>query len=333
MLTSICIYASQLASCINHNRFKKPSDALETVWQRVAPASFREALTRNGIKTQEEAVRDIMTSNQTVKSLLVHAEDALTTTSGEVARGYEEITKKLEEAELKWEERKLVDDAMKKTLYTSFGTRQESVAFQKIHARIPCRLDDTFYRSPIGEVNGVTIFVGGKVDAISQDGSMVVEIKNRINRLFFKIPVYEIIQVQTYLQLLPEVENARLVECLTKDNGDVVMNMIPIERDQEMWDTYIVPKVKGFVSYLLRLLDDPAEQDTYLQSRRRASVVTAAINSISIDDHSRTRSSHHPVNERPDNSQQNQDNTHSTQPIFMPQNLTHGFSLGLSQEI
>jgi hypothetical protein len=333
MLNSICIYASQLASCINHNRFKKPSDALETVWQRVAPASFRDALARNGIKTQEEAVRDIMTSNQTVRSLLVHAEDALTTSSSEVARGYEEISTRLAEAELKWEERKLVDDAMKKTLYTSFGTRQESVAFQKIHARIPCRLDDTFYRSLVGEINGVQIFVGGKVDAISQDGCTVIEIKNRINRLFYKLPLYEIIQVQTYLHLLPHVQSAKLVECLTKDDGAVLMNTIPIERDETMWETYIVPKLQGFVKYLLQILDDPLEQDTYLQSRRRASLVTAAINSFSIDKHSRPGPSHHPINQGPSNGQDYQHDTDSSQPVPVPQYVSHRLSVALPQEI
>ncbi len=337
MLNSICIYASQLASCINHNRFKKPSDALETVWQRVAPASFRDALTRNGIKTQEEAVRDIMTSNQTVRNLLVHAEDVVTTSSVEVARGYEEISTRLAEAELKWEERKLVDDAMKKTLYTSFGTRQESVAFQKIDARIPCRLDDTFYRSHVGEIDGVHIFVGGKVDAISKDGSTVIEIKNRINRLFYKLPLYEIIQVQTYLHLLPTVKRARLVECLTKEDGTVQMNMIPIERDQDMWDTYIVPKIRGFVKYLLRLLDDPVEQDAYLQSRRRAALVTTAINQFSVsvnDDSSNTGSAtQHPIDHRASNSQKDQDNAQATQPIAMSQNVSQGLPFGLPQEI
>lgn len=272
----ICIYASQLASCIGHNRFKKPSDALETVWQRIAPACFDDALRRNGIKTTEEAVHDILTSNQAVRSLLVRAEE-VTTTSTQVAQGYENISRELEHADLTATDRRLVDEAFRRTMYTSFGTRQESVALHKLSARIPCRPDDTFYRMHLGHVDGVQIYVGGKIDAISDDGTTVIEIKNRINRLFYKLPMFEIIQVQTYLQLLPDTESARLVECLTRRTGDVLMNVVPIERDQDLWDTLIVPKLLGFVSYVLRIIADPREQDLYLQSRRRTALVTRAI--------------------------------------------------------
>ena len=303
MLESVCIYASQLASCIGHNRFKKPNEALETIWQRVAPGSFRAALIRNGIKTQEEAVRDIMTSNQTVRNLLVHAEDALTSTSTEVARGYEDISQRLAEAELNWEERKLVDETMKKTMYTSYGTRQESVILEKLQARLPCQPDDTFYRAWLTEVDGVQVYVGGKIDAISDDRKTIVEIKNRINRLFYKLPAFEIMQVQAYLYLLQETESARLVECLTKDDGSVLMNVIPIDRDPELWDTIIIPKLTGFVRFLIKILEDPAAQDTYLQSRRRASMVTQAL--LAHNDSGRF-GSQHPINHEPCQSQHQQ---------------------------
>lgn len=281
-LKGICIYASQLASCVGHNRFKKPSDALETVWQRIAPACFEDALRRNGIKTADEAVRDILTSNQTVRNLLVRAEEA-TVTSHEVAQGYERISRQLAHADLTATDRRLVDEAFRRTMYTSFGTRQESVVLNKLAGHIPCRPDDTFYRMHIGDVHGVSVYIGGKIDAISDDGTTIIEIKNRINRLFHKLPVYEIIQVQTYLQLLPHTESARLVECLTRHTGDVIMNIIPIERDQGFWDARIVPRLLGFVSYVLRIITDPREQDLYLQSRRRASLVTHAMEAFAED--------------------------------------------------
>jgi len=62
------------------------------------------------------------------------------------------------------------------------------------------------------------------------DGSRVlVEIKNRTKRLFRKVPDYEYIQVQTYLQML-NLERARLVE---QFNSQVLSH--DIERDDEFW--------------------------------------------------------------------------------------------------
>jgi hypothetical protein len=322
-VSGICIYASQLASCIGHNRFKKPSDALETVWQRVAPASFEDALRRNGIKTADEAVHDILSSNQAVRSLLVCAE-AVTTSSTQVAQGYEHVSQQLARADLDAEDRRLVDEAFRRTMYTSYGTRQECVALAKLHHRIPCRPDDTFYRQWVGEVDGVQVYVGGKIDAISEDGTTVIEIKNRINRLFYKLPMFEIIQVQTYLQLLPHTESARLVECLTRDTGDVLMNVVPIERDQDLWDTLVVPKLLGFVGFLLRLLDDPREQDCYLQSRRRAALVTQAMHSV--DHHHRFVPAKEPAEDHAEEGQHNEGHSQTAQPVAVRQNVAEGLA-------
>jgi hypothetical protein len=347
----ICIYASQLASCIGHNRFKKPSDALETVWQRVAPVCFEDALRRNGIKTTDEAVHDILTSNQAVRSLLVRAE-GVTSTSTEVAQGYEHISRELARADLTATDRRLVDEAFRRTMYTSYGTRQESAALHKLAARIPCHQDETFYRMRVGQVHGVQVYVGGKIDAISDDGTTVIEIKNRINRLFHKLPLYEIIQVQTYLQLLPATESARLVECLTRHTGDVLMNVVPIERDQAFWDTRVVPKLLGFVSYVLRIIADPREQDLYLQSRRRAALVTQAmesfsehVSSTSVSEHvSSTSVSEHvsstsvsdddggaaadePVEQHAENRQDDEGDPQAAQPVAVREDVAQGPAL------
>lgn len=278
MSTSLCLYASQLASCIGHNRFKKPNDALELVWQRVAPDSYREALLRNNIKTQEEAIRDIISSNETVRNLLVHAEDSVTVTSVDVARGYEDVSQRLVDAQLSWEEHRLVDEAMKKTFYTSFGTRQEGIALQHIRGKIACTPDDTFYRRWVTDVDGVAVSIGGKIDAISEDGSTIIEIKNRINRLFFKIPLYEHIQVLSYLFAVPDATRAVLIECLTREDGSVLTHEVPIHWDEEFWSSMVVPKVRGFVKYLLAILRDPAQQDAYLQNPRKTALVTQWIN-------------------------------------------------------
>ena len=322
MLRSVCIYASQLASCIGYNRFKKQSDALESVWQRVDPISFRDALARNGIKTQEEAVRDLMTSNDTVRTILVEAEDAQTKTSGDVARGYEASSQKLlAETALDREDRRLVDDALRKSLYTSFGNRQESVALDHVQGGVQCHPDDTFYRQHVLDVDGVTVFVGGKMDAISDDGHTIIELKNRINRLFYRIPMYEIIQVQAYLHVVPAARQAQLIECLTRDDGTMATNAVLVLPDEELWETVVLPGLVGFVRALIRVLRDPKIQDMYLQSRRRASLVAALA------------ASQHPLYDCPRESQDDEREPQAAEAVAVRQNLTQGFSVGLSEKI
>jgi RecB family exonuclease len=72
--------------------------------------------------------------------------------------------------------------------------------------------DNSFYTHDVCEIDGKKFVVVGKIDRIEErpDGSRVlVEIKNRTNRLFGRVVDYEMIQVQVYLQMLGLV-HARL---------------------------------------------------------------------------------------------------------------------------
>jgi uncharacterized membrane protein YecN with MAPEG domain len=40
----------------------------------------------------------------------------------------------------------------------------------------------------------------------------------------------------------------------------------------------VVPKLEGFIDFLTRLMHDAGMQDRYLQSKRRAGMVTAHVN-------------------------------------------------------
>jgi hypothetical protein len=93
----------------------------------------------------------------------------------------------------------------------------------------------------------VTYSVVGKIDRIEErpDGSRtLVEIKNRTRGLFNKVYDYEMIQIQTYLQML-DLEDARLVE---QYNSQV--NSMPVKRDRDMWDNVIVPGLNAFCEEL-----------------------------------------------------------------------------------
>ena len=103
--------------------------------------------------------------------------------------------------------------------------------------------DNAFYTHDVCELGDKKFVVVGKIDRIEErpDGSKVlVEIKNRTNRLFRKVPEYEMIQVQMYLQMLG-LAHARLVE---QYNNQVLSH--DITRDEEMWANVIVPGLEEF---------------------------------------------------------------------------------------
>lgn len=107
--------------------------------------------------------------------------------------------------------------------------------------------DDNFYTLPVCELFENKYVICGKVDRIEErpDGSRVlVEIKNRTNRIFGSVPEYEFIQVQVYLQMLGLV-HARVVE---QYNNQVLSH--DVTRDEEFWQNKVIPGLKEFCEEL-----------------------------------------------------------------------------------
>lgn len=271
----MCVYASQVAMCIGANRHKRISDAVVLMWQRISAHSFQDAMRRNNLKTEEDALVALAQVNDDVRAILDRSKQSAAS-SAEVASCYQDAQAELENAALPDTDKHLVDAAMRKNLYTTYGTRAEPEMLEHIRTSlgIPCHADPTFYKRGMGEAGGVPWYIGGKIDAISDDGQLLIEIKNRVNRLFYRAPAYEAVQVQTYLELL-DMEQGVLVECFKGDAGPVQTNVLPIARDPAFWQHHVVPKLARFVGFLVALLDDPALQDAFLKSKRPSAMVAA----------------------------------------------------------
>ena len=270
----VCVYASQVAMCIGMNRYKKVSDAVMLMWQRISPVSFKDAMRRNNRLTEDDMINALVEARGDVRALVDKSMATTAATSTEAASCYHGASNELQQCSLDPEEKVLVDSVLRKNVYTTYGTRAEPEMLQYIRdvLCIPCHTDPTFYKIRMGEVDGVPWFVGGKIDALSDDSQLLIEIKNRVNRLFFRAPAYEAVQVQTYLELL-DIGHGALVECLKGEHG-VQTNVIPIARDKAFWRHEVVPKLSRFVSFLIRLLNDAALQDAFLTSRRPSAMVT-----------------------------------------------------------
>jgi len=107
--------------------------------------------------------------------------------------------------------------------------------------------DHKFYNFPVCDIDGVRYVICGKVDRIEKlpdDSKVLIEIKNRANRLFNFVPEYEFIQVQVYLQLL-DLVHARVVE---QYNDQILSH--DITRDDELWNNKILPELRKFCEEL-----------------------------------------------------------------------------------
>ena len=91
---------------------------------------------------------------------------------------------------------------------TQFGTRHEDSVADMFHAQTGNTIVKDNARQTWEFMDGFLIV--GRFDGFTDTGTLV-EIKNRMNRLFLKVPEYERVQVHVYMQLA-EVEEAIVIE-------------------------------------------------------------------------------------------------------------------------
>ena len=142
------------------------------------------------------------------------------------------------------EDKERVMSLVRGTISTSYGIKAESLTVTKveIEEQIEIKKDESFYTYPICSIGNMKFEIIGKIDGIEVENgqNILIEIKNRINRLRKSVPVYEYIQVQTYLAMIG-LEKAKLIEQYNAETHTEV-----IVANNEYWNNTILPELKRF---------------------------------------------------------------------------------------
>jgi len=242
-MATVTLKASDVAAIIGQNQYKPRQEVLDELWKKHSPETFkgRTKLDRaNEALGASEEARKVLSS-----ALAVHAKNS-DEAAAVFARARDQVNL---DPKLSVEQKAEVIEHLRSKVYTTHGTRSEDRTSDKVTQETGAVLvrDNSFYKFDVGEFKGFKFVVCGKIDRIEErpDGSRVlVEIKNRTNRLFRRVVPYELIQVQVYLQMLGLV-HARLVE---QHNNQVLSH--DIDRDEEMWSNVILPGLENFCEEL-----------------------------------------------------------------------------------
>jgi hypothetical protein len=249
------------------------------MWQRIDPQGYVAALRRNNKKTDEDVLEDVL---QRVPDIQRIFDAAITSkrSSHEVAATYERLASILDaiEPRLGRDENPIVQEALKRNVFTTWGNQEEFAVLKHLRESVgmSCVADETFYKEYMGDVDGHPWYIGGRVDALTQDDPpVVIEIKNRVRRLFGRAPLHEQVQLQTYMRLVPQsAPSGILVECYKpRPDRPPHVNMIEVRRDTVFWDAVVTPKLTKFVHFVIQLVKEPRLQNEFLKSRRPSSMI------------------------------------------------------------
>jgi len=158
----------------------------------------------------------------------------------------------------KKEVRKIVEGYTNK----KFGTIREINALdfykEKYNVEVITKIDQRSKK--ILTIDGTELWIISRLDGMKMDGT-VIEIKNRIYKLFDEVREYEWLQVQAYLNVygLPKAE---LVEFLQNSGGTMKIN--EVERDDTYWVEVLLKILKDYFSVFLLICQNESKIKKYM---------------------------------------------------------------------
>ena len=243
MAKRVVLKASDVAAIIGRHQYKAREEVFNDYWKKYSPDTFTG-------QTKKDKALEALGASENAQKVLESALAYEAKDSKEAAQTFEKAKAQVNlDHKLNAEQKAEVIEHLRSKIYTTHGTRSEDKTSDKVAKDTGARLvrDDAFYNIDVCTLGQIKFVICGKIDRIEEkdDGARVlVEIKNRTNRLFRRVVEYEFIQIQVYLQMLGLV-HARLVE---QYNNQVLSH--DVDRDEEMWINEIMPSLREFCDQL-----------------------------------------------------------------------------------
>lgn len=221
------INASEVSGCIGSNIYLSRDVMVLKIWKRINNESFEIAIKRNNIKIIN--IKDIKRDNNINKKYI---------------KKYEERINNIENGLNN--ESKIIDlyQSMKKVIIKDNNKKSYVLFINKNYEKI-------LYYTPriVGYIDGIVE---------NENDKYIVEIKNRQNKIFEKIPEYEIIQIIIYMKL------TNIYKChhIEKYKDDLKTEIISF--DEKIWNT-IEEKIIDFVDYFEKIYFNIIFQDLFLK--------------------------------------------------------------------
>lgn len=153
-------------------------------------------------------------------------------------------------------DKQLLESSIIQLSNTQFGTNHENPVIKYYETQIqqPIITTEQYFKKEFIKTDDFNWYIGGKVDGLfinTNNLKTVVEVKNRMKKLFYQLRNYEKVQMYIYMYLL-ESKECHLIECL-KNNQDCDYNIIKVQYEADYFDK-IKLKLKKFTKFFNKLL-------------------------------------------------------------------------------
>ena len=250
----LIISISQISILTGHNIYQSQRDYLINFWKKTNKDDFLnyQQITNFEIKDHKTVFNNIAKKHK----LDIH--DDLykcykSKNTNDLDNNKKALLAKVEN--LNEKDKKEITESIKNLSNTRFGVKNEDDVSKIYEKMMNCTItkDNLFVKKNIIENDKFTIKLGGKIDGINKENNTIIEIKNRMNKLFHELRGYEKVQLMCYLHLF-QSEKGYLVEAFKKKDGTDV-NIIECLYDKIMMDK-IIQVLNDFGNYYINFLNN-----------------------------------------------------------------------------
>ena len=113
------------------------------------------------------------------------------------------INVKFDDADININDKKQVMKSIDNVINTRYGVRNENNILSLYENRTGNIVinNNIFYQRKVYEDLNIIIYMCGKIDGMIRNQDSIIEIKNRMNTLFYKLKDYEKVQLMCYMHL------------------------------------------------------------------------------------------------------------------------------------
>lgn len=242
MTKKIFLYSSNLAAFIGKNPHTNASKIFNSLYEKYYSIGKTIGDTEKIMKIGEKVLEDVdnLCKNNASPLMMQKDRDILIKNLGE-------------------DNKKIIESYTNK----KFGTIREVNALEfykeKYNVEVITKIQQRSKK--IVEIDGNELWLISKLDGMKMDGT-IIEIKNRIYKLFDEVREYEWLQIQAYLNVygLPKAE---LVEYLHNDGGGI-MKINEVEKDDEYWENILLKIINKYFCVFLNLVKNEKNMKKYM---------------------------------------------------------------------
>ena len=244
---NILLNISEIAIITGDNQYKSKRDFLLDFWKKFSKEDFDKYKKISNFKkeTDNEIITKITSKNNL--DITTELKKCANSKSVNLLNDTKEvILKKIENLPI--EEKNEITKSITNLTNTKFGIKNEFDVLKIYELKTSSNiLKDNIYRKrKVYENENFSISIGGKIDGINKSSGTIIEIKNRIHKLFYELRNYEKVQLMCYIYLFG-LEKGHLVEALRKKD-ETEINIIELDFDNSYME-YIMRKIIIFGQY------------------------------------------------------------------------------------